>query len=105
MKSEQIQTLHPQAGKTNKKISLDKYLFIKDHLVSILGELEPTHTELMEALFSRVKNEFEGGVQWYGETVKLDLEARGIIERTKTKPERYKLTATTLITNIQNIHQ
>jgi hypothetical protein len=30
-------------------------------------------------------------VQWYGETVKLDLKARKIIERTGTKPERYRL--------------
>ncbi|WP_435354904.1 DUF6958 family protein [Emticicia sp. SJ17W-69] len=91
MKEEQIQTLHPQVGKTNKKISLAKYTFIKEHLINILCEYELTHTELMEMLFSRVKDNFEGGVQWYGETVKLDLQARNIIERTKSKPERYKL--------------
>ena len=91
MKSEQIQTLHPVAGKTNKKISLEKYEFIKSHLLAILSVLEPTHTELMEELYTRVKNDFEGGVQWYGETVKLDLEARFLIERTKDKPEKYKL--------------
>ena len=95
MKPTYIQTLHPQAGKTNKKIELDKYNFIKDHLLAILSEFEFTHTELMESLYSKVKNNFEGGVQWYGETVKLDLEARKIIERTKTKPERYKLTSLT----------
>jgi hypothetical protein len=91
MKEEKIQTLHPQAGKTNKQILLDKYNFIRTHLVAILAEGELTHTELMEALFARIKDEFEGGVQWYGETVKLDLEARNIIERTKTKPEKYRL--------------
>lgn len=45
----------------------------------------------MEKLYSNVKDTFEGGVQWYGETVKLDLEARKIIERTSTKPEKYRL--------------
>jgi hypothetical protein len=35
MKSEQIQTLHPQAGKTNKKISLDKYVLIREQLLTI----------------------------------------------------------------------
>ena len=59
--------------------------------MAILAEAELTHTDLMEALFSKVKDDFEGGVQWYGETVKLDLEARQIIERTKTKPEKYRL--------------
>lgn len=45
----------------------------------------------MEALSQRVKDNFEGNVQWYGETVKLDLEARKVIERTKTKPEKYRV--------------
>ncbi len=92
MKSELIQTLHPQAGKSNKKISLQKYIFIKENILAILNKVELTHTELMEELYARVKDDFEGGVQWYGETVKLDLEARKLIERTKTKPEKYKLT-------------
>ena len=91
MKQEFIQTLHPQVGKINKKISLDKYNFIRANLLAILCEVEPTHTELMESLYVRVKDTFNGGVQWYGEVVKLDLEARQIIERTKTKPEKYKL--------------
>lgn len=94
MKAEFIQTLHPQEGKTNKKIALHKYHFIKEHLVTIVREFELTHTELMEELYSRVKDDFEGGVQWYGAAVKLDLEARQIITRTKTKPEKYTLKIT-----------
>lgn len=91
MKGEQIQTLHPQAGKTNKRISFDKYLVIKENILSILSKSEPTHTELMEHLYQNLKDTFEGGIQWYGETVKLDLEARAIIERTGSKPEKYRL--------------
>jgi hypothetical protein len=45
----------------------------------------------MEELYQRVKDNFDGGVQWYGETVKLDLEAWNLIARTQTKPERYIL--------------
>lgn len=45
----------------------------------------------MEELYVKVKDNFNGGIQWYGETVKLDLEARKLIERTKIKPEKYKL--------------
>ncbi len=92
MKDEKIQTLHPQPGKTNKKIALKKYEFIKENILNILDGCELTHTELMEELYARVKDNFEGGVQWYGETVKLDLEARNIIFRTNSKPEKYKLT-------------
>lgn len=91
MKPEQIQTLHPTPGKTNKKIALVKYEYIKANLLAVLQKGEYSHTELMEALYARVKDSFEGGVQWYGETVKLDLEARRIIERTKTKPEKYRI--------------
>jgi hypothetical protein len=90
-----IQTLHPQAGKTNKKILLKKYTFIRGHILTILAEQPYTHTALMEELFARVSDNFEGGVQWYGETVKLDLEARKLIDRTKTKPEKYRLTTPT----------
>jgi hypothetical protein len=91
MKPEYIQTLHPVPGKTNKRIVLEKYNVIRNQLLDILSTAELTHTELMEALYGRVKDYFEGGVQWYGETVKLDLEARNIIERTGGKPEKYRL--------------
>jgi hypothetical protein len=93
MGEELIQTLHPQEGKKNKRISLKKYNTIKEQLLEILARKELTHTQLMEELFSQVKDTFDGGVQWYGETVKLDLEARSIIERTSTKPEKYRLSA------------
>lgn len=93
MKDEQIQTLHPQPGKVNKKIALKKYNLVRANILAILANNQLTHTELMEQLYSNIKDIFEGGVQWYGETVKLDLEARKIIERTNTKPEKYKLTA------------
>ena len=97
MNDEKIQTLHPEPGKTNKRISLEKYNVIKETILSILKDCEPTHTELMEQLYQNVKDTFEGGiVPWYGETVKLDLEARKIIERTKSKPEKYKLVTTNL---------
>lgn len=89
---EKIQTLHPDKTKTNKKISLSKYNLIKDTMLGILALRELTHTELMELLYQEVKDSFEGGVQWYGETVKLDLEARDIIKRTDTTPAKYRLT-------------
>ena len=91
MKVEQIQTLHPHTDTTNKRISLKKYNIIRGNILKILENAELTHTELMEQLYERVKDTFEGGIQWYGETVKLDLEARKIIQRTANKPEKYFL--------------
>ncbi len=91
MPNQKIQTLHPIEGKINKSISIQKYEYVKRHLLEIISQQELSHTELMEALYQNIKQDFEGGVQWYGEVVKLDLEARKIIERTKSKPEKYKL--------------
>ena len=93
MKKETIQTLHRVSGKTNKVIDLEKYIVIRDAILEILADSEPVHQELMEALQEKVGKHFEGNVQWYGETVKLDLEARELIERVGTKPERYRLIA------------
>lgn len=53
-----IQTLHPDPSKTNKNIALEKYEFIKSHLLKILTDAELTHIELMEELYSRVKDSF-----------------------------------------------
>jgi len=69
MKAEQIQTLHPLPGKTNKRIALEKYELIKEQILAILSQSELTHTGLMEQLYANVKDTFEEGVQWYGETV------------------------------------
>jgi predicted DNA-binding protein (MmcQ/YjbR family) len=88
---EKIQTLHPDKTKTNKRIAISKYHFIKDALLGILAKRDLTHTELMESLYQQVKNNFDGAVQWYGETVKLDLEARKIIKRTEDTPQKYRL--------------
>lgn len=91
IQSEMIQALHPDPAKTNKRIALDKYNLVREQLLHILAKQELTHQELMEQLYTAIKDKFEGGVQWYGETVKLDLEARGLIERTSTKPQKYRL--------------
>ncbi|MFM7856825.1 MAG: DUF6958 family protein [Flammeovirgaceae bacterium] len=95
MSDEKIQTLHPLPGKTNKRISLDKYNTIKDSLLKALSQKELTHTQLMEDIYEMVKDTFKGGVQWHAETVKLDLEARKIIERTSSKPQKYRLKQST----------
>lgn len=85
-----IQTKHP-AGKTGRSISREKYDAVKSALVAVLRGRELTHTELMTALQQRLKKAFDGNISWYGETVKLDLEARRTLERTASKPQRYRL--------------
>jgi hypothetical protein len=91
MNNDKIQTLHPEIGKTNKVISLHKYEIVKEAMLDILAEKSLTHTQLMEAIHVKVKDTLAGNAQWYGETVKLDLEARKIIKRDNSKPQVYSL--------------
>ena len=61
--------------------------------MAVLRGRELTHTELMTALQRKLRKTFDGNISWYGETVKLDLEARRVLERTDSKPQRYRLRA------------
>jgi len=87
--NEKILTRHPHR-KSGKSISREKYDQIRAGILAVLGRGELTHTELMHRLYDRLAKRFDGNTHWYGETVKLDLEARKVIERTDAKPQRYR---------------
>ena len=93
MEAEKILTKHP-LGKSGKNISKKKYETLKDAVLSALKNKELTHTELFNELNKSLKDKFSGNISWYGETVKLDLEARKIIERTPSKPQKYRMKLT-----------
>jgi hypothetical protein len=91
MKSEEkILTKHPE-GKSGRNISRETYDLFKATMESVLRGNELTHTELMGQLKKKLTRKFSGNVNWYAETVKLDLEARKVLERTPSKPQRYRL--------------
>ncbi len=92
MTEEKILTKHP-LGKSGKNIDRQKYETLKKAIVSTLENKELTHTELFTRLNKSLKGKFSGNISWYAETVKLDLEARKIIERTSAKPQKYRLKA------------
>ena len=51
-----------------------------------------THSELAKTVQQALQGKLEGSVNWYVEVVKLDLEARKVIERMpRTKPQSYRL--------------
>jgi uncharacterized protein (DUF2461 family) len=89
MAEEKILTKHPQ-GKTGRNISKQSYEQLKSAILTALRKKELTHTELFDQLEKSLKGKFDGNVNWYGETVKLDLEARKIIQRTDSKPQKYR---------------
>lgn len=90
MAEAKILTKHPM-GKSGKNITKESYDTLKEAILSALRNKELTHTELLSQLNKTLKNKFSGNISWYGETVKLDLEARKVIERTSSKPQKYRL--------------
>lgn len=87
-----ILTLHPQ-GKKGVNIDIQKYEIIKEFIVKKLKENgEMTYEKLNDMAVVELKGKFEGSIPWYFVTVKLDLEARNIIERIpKTSPHKIKI--------------
>jgi len=77
---EEILTLHPR-GKRGVNISRAKYETMKKTILEVLPKGGLTHHELTHAVQSKLKGKFDGSIPWYMEGTKLDLEARGVIER------------------------
>ena len=90
MIAEKVMTKHP-LGKSGRNIDKNTYNVIKKAILLALRKNELTHTELFSRLNKSLKGKFSGNISWYGETVKLDLEARKMIERTSSKPQKYRL--------------
>jgi hypothetical protein len=88
--TEKIQLQHPQ-GKKMPNIDQEKYLVMKNAILDILKNQSLTHKDLHTALLKKLKGKFEGDIGWYMEGVKLDLEARGIVSRSSSNPQVYKL--------------
>ena len=89
---EKILTLHPD-GKQGVNISKEKYETIRQAILSILGEQSETFfRDLPAGVERKLEKEFDGSISWYVITVKLDLEARGLIIRVpKSSPQRLRL--------------
>ncbi len=90
---EKVLTLHPDGGKSGKRITREKYDIVRAALVGCLQDGSLTQAELMRCVTETLRG-FQGSPAWYAETVKLDLEARGVIERMATKPQTYRLLPT-----------
>ncbi len=93
MNEPRILTLHPR-GKQGVNILQRRYGVIKDFILSKLKEhSEISFDELTDLAIIELSESFDGKVVWYMVTVKLDLEARKLIERVpKTSPHKLRLT-------------
>ena len=90
MNEEKILTRHP-LGKSGKNITTQNYETLKKAILFALRDKELSHTELLSQVNKSLRGKFSGNISWYAETVKLDLEARKEIERTSSKPQKYRL--------------
>ena len=89
---EKILTLHPD-GKQGVNISKEKYETIRQAILTILGDQgETLFKDLPAEVEQKLERGFDGSISWYVTTVKLDLEARGLITRVpKSSPQRLRL--------------
>lgn len=93
MPEEKIMTLHPQ-GKQGVNIAKAKYDQVKAVVLQVIGSEQPISFTDMAELSKEIliDAKFDGKPLWYITTVKLDLEARKLIERIpKTSPHQLKL--------------
>ncbi|MDD3557902.1 MAG: hypothetical protein PHW27_04955 [Melioribacteraceae bacterium] len=91
-----IQLRHPD-GKKAITMNQAKYDVIKEALISHLkSNGASTHTEILKSItdnFKKNEMKFDGSIEWHMEWVKLDLEARKIINRIADKsPIKFELT-------------
>ena len=96
MSEDRIMTMHPDPEKNGVRISQGKYEIIR---ATILKAIKSRGTlpfkDLLTEVNKELKSSFEGSVSWYVTTVKLDLEARGEIERIPgSSPQILQLTKT-----------
>ncbi|MGZ9235383.1 MAG: DUF6958 family protein [Anaerolineales bacterium] len=87
-----IRTLHPQK-KQGVNINREKYETIRKAILCVLqAQKEITFMRLSREVEKEVNGNFEGSINWYVTTVKLDLEARGEIKRVpNSRPQLVRL--------------
>ena len=89
---EKILTLHPEPGKNGVNISRGKYESIKKSILEILQDQESIRFKDLSVQVENRLPDFAGSVIWYVTSVKLDLEARKLIERIPGKsPQQLRL--------------
>ena len=85
MDQEKVLTLHPQ-GKKRRSIDRRKYELTRQAIQDRLEQGDRAQDELVRCVIDSLENGFEGSKGWYMVSVKLDLEARKVIERYKARP-------------------
>mgnify|MGYP006921588957 CR=1 FL=1 len=90
--TEKFLTLHPE-GKQGTEIDKSKYDVIRAAIIDALSDKEAVLLkDLNKMVEAAIGDTFDGSVRWYVTTVKLDLEARKLIERIPdSSPQQLRL--------------
>ena len=91
--TDRFRTQHPEPSKQGVNIDRGKYTTIRNTIESVLFEQGTmSFVDLGDAVKDRLVDTFDSSISWYYTTVKLDLEARGVIERVGNKsPQQIRL--------------
>ncbi len=82
-----IVTRHPDPGKEGANISKAIYDQLKESILAVLQNVESLpEQELPQKVAEYLEEKISGDLNWYTETVKLDLLARELIEYEPGKP-------------------
>lgn len=94
-KEERILTLHPK-GKKGVNILKRRYDLIRTFIIETIQQKgQISYEALSDLAVEQLSSTFDGKVLWYIVSVKLDLEARSIIERVpKTSPHELRMKST-----------
>jgi hypothetical protein len=94
-KEEFFLTIHPEPRKQGARIEKTKYELIRNAILKNLRAYgSMSFTRLGNLLEEQLLKNFDGSVTYYYTTVKLDLEARGVIRRVpNTEPQLIEIAA------------
>jgi hypothetical protein len=95
--SSRFHALHPDPYKKGTNIDRGKYTQIKSAILSVIeAHGNVPFNDLPQAVEEALDSPFDGSISWYVTTVKLDLEARGLIERVpNVRPQLLRRTPST----------
>ena len=78
--NETIMTEHPDPAKQGVNIDLDKYELVYGAILDILmREKVMQPMPLFDRVAQDLEGQMDGSIKWYAVTVKLDMEARGVL--------------------------
>lgn len=81
---------HPDPTKQGVNIDQAKREVIQAAILEVLRRHEKlTFEDLARQVEQKLARKFDGSIRWYVTTVKLDLEARHVIERVKDKRREF----------------